>query len=289
MACSEVFAPAKINLTLAVTGRRPDGYHELESLVVFARELGDRVAVRPAGELSLSVSGPLAAGVPTGEDNLVMRAARRLAAARGVTAGAAITLEKCLPHGGGLGGGSSDAAAAIKALAALWGVAPLEGAEALALGADLPVCLAAPVPQVMRGIGEILSPVKGLPELHLVLVNPGVHLDTGAVFRTLARLYPEETPPGEALPEAGDFEGFHGWLLGQHNALTKCAAELDDGVPEVLAALRALPDCRDADMSGSGSTCWSLFESAGAAALGAGVLAARHPGWWIRPCAVAGS
>lgn len=278
-------APAKVNLTLYVTGLRADGYHLLDSLVVFAG-VGDRLTVAPdAAGLSLTVSGPAAAGVPADGSNLVIKAAERLQALRGVTAGARIALEKHLPHGGGIGGGSSDAAVAIRLLADLWGVAPLTAAEALPLGADIPVCLAAPAPQRMRGIGEDLSPAPGLPPMWLVLVNPGVAMPTPAVFRAYdAR--PAPVARSLAPPPAGlDFAGFANWLAGQGNDLASVLndAEGPAHVPQIgaiLGLLRADPACAGAQMSGSGSTCWGLFEAPEAAQAAAARIAQAEPGWW---------
>lgn len=285
----EVFAPAKVNLALHVMGRRADGYHLLESLVVFA-DTGDLLSVTPADELALEVTGPRARGVPTDGSNLVLKAAERLRALRGVSAGARITLEKHLPHGGGIGGGSSDAAAALRALAALWRVAPLDPAEALPLGADIPVCLQAPEPAVFRGIGEILEPVPPLPEAWLVLVNPGVAVATGAVFKRLDAVY-ASAPPGLApFPEPlADPASFAKWLLGQRNDLTKVVAEILPRTLDILESLGSDEACADCDMSGSGSTCWGLFFDPVAARAAADRIAAAHPKWWVRAARVLGS
>ena len=280
---AEVFAPAKINLTLHVTGQRPDGYHLLDSLVVFA-DFGDRLSVAPADSLGLTVSGPLARGVPVDGRNTVLRAAALLRARRGVAAGAALTLEKRLPHGAGIGGGSSDAAAAIRLLARHWNVPPLTPTEALELGADVPVCLFAPAPMFMRGIGDLVVPAPRLPVCWLVLVNPGIEVSTAKVFALHDRLYDCASLPLDPAQGFGDFDGFLAWLLGQRNDLTKVArdASLAPVVGDVLGALRALPGCHDADMSGSGSTCWGLFRHEADARRAANRLGAAHPDWWIR-------
>ncbi len=284
----EAFAPAKINLTLEITGRRADGYHLLHSLVVFARDLGDGLSVSAADDLSLHVTGPMASGVPAGEDNLVLRAARLLAARRDVQPKARIVLEKHLPNGAGLGGGSSDAAAALRALARLWNVAPLSGDEALALGADLPVCLQAPVPALMSGIGETVQPVPGLPEFWLVLVNPGVVLDTARVFEVYAELYGDKD---YREPRAwGDpllLEDLQGWTSQARNALTNCAAELTDRVGAVLKWTWSQAATLDCDMSGSGSTCWGMYGNESAARDVAEAAKAMFPGHWIQVTAVA--
>jgi 4-diphosphocytidyl-2-C-methyl-D-erythritol kinase len=176
----KVFAPAKVNLALHVTGRRDDGYHLLDSLVVFAG-VGDWLDMAMATELSLSVSGPRAAGVPTDRGNLVWRAAE----AFGTDRGARIHLEKHLPHAGGIGGGSADAGATLRGLSALWGVALPDPQAVLSIGADMSVC-AASMPARMRGIGDILDPVPPIPGLWIVLVNPGLEVPTGPVFKALA-------------------------------------------------------------------------------------------------------
>lgn len=276
-------APAKVNLTLRVTGRRPDGFHLLDSLVVFAPAAADRLRVEPATGLRLDVTGPMAAGVPPGEGNLVLRAARALREARGVTAGAAITLEKHLPHGAGLGGGSSDAAAALRALAAGWGVTPLSAGEALALGADVPVCLGAPAPARMSGIGDVLDPVPPLPEAALVLVNPGVPVPTAAVF---ARL---DLPPARPVPtpEWPDVAALADWVAAAGNDLLPAAREIAPPIAQALDALRRTGGCRVAGMSGSGATCFGLFDGIAPAARAARALAAAQPGWWVAASPIA--
>ncbi|WP_373355173.1 4-(cytidine 5'-diphospho)-2-C-methyl-D-erythritol kinase [Pseudoroseicyclus sp. CXY001] len=266
-------APAKVNLALRVTGRRADGYHELSSLVIFAG-VADVLEIAPADGLTLSVDGPRAGGVPGDGRNLVLAAAGRLREARGVTAGAALRLTKYLPHGAGIGGGSSDAAAALTGLAELWGVAPLSAEEALPLGADLPVCLAAPTPQLMAGIGERLSPAPPLPAFGLVLANPGVAVPTGPVFAGLEGRASPPLPPLEAAP----FPEFCAWLRAAGNDLTDPARALCPALPPVLEALSAAPA---SGMSGSGATCWALTETPAEAEEMARTLARAHPGWWV--------
>ncbi|MGZ9809349.1 4-(cytidine 5'-diphospho)-2-C-methyl-D-erythritol kinase [Pseudoroseicyclus sp. H15] len=267
-------APAKVNLALRVTGRRANGYHELSSLAVFAGA-GDKLRLAPDDALSLVVEGPFAGGVPVDSGNLVLKAAEALRRARGVTAGARITLTKHLPHGAGIGGGSSDAAAAITGLASLWGVAPLSGEEALALGADLPVCLAAPAPQLMGGIGERLAPAPALPACGLVLANPGVPVPTGPVFKALNGRFGAPLP---ALPEGIDFPRLCAWLAAAGNDL---AAPAEQICPEITATRAALSAAPASGMSGSGATCWALAESASAAARLAEELGRAQPDWWV--------
>lgn len=272
----EVTAPAKVNLALHVTGRRSDGYHLLDSLVVFA-DLGDRLRFEPAPDLTLEVTGPFAAGVPTDESNLVIKAAALMAGK-----GARITLEKHLPHGGGIGGGSSDAAATLRALSRLWGVDLPEAAAVLSLGADVPVCLKAPAPQRMRGIGEDLVPVSALPQAHLLLVNPGVPVPTRAVFARLAAERGTDNPGLSPMPEATDFDGFARWLSAQRNDLEAPAMAHAPVIAEALAVLRKAQGCALARMSGSGSTVFGLFADADTAAKAAARIGAAVPGWWVR-------
>ena len=272
MATIEGFAPAKINLTLHVTGQRDDGYHLLDSLVVFA-DVGDRIAVAPAEGLSLSVNGPMAEGVPADDSNLVMKAARLLNGDKG----AAITLTKVLPPSSGIGGGSSDAAAALRTLSELW-VRPLpEPVETLPLGADLPVCMGART-QRMSGIGEVLGDVPDLPPLDILLVNPGVSVSTPAVFRALASR--DNPPMSDELPGWADAGAFCDWLKTQRNDMQDAAVALEPVIGEVLEALQGT-DCLHAGMSGSGATCFALFPADGVSAEAARIsVSAAHPQWW---------
>jgi 4-diphosphocytidyl-2-C-methyl-D-erythritol kinase len=269
-------APAKINLTLHVTGRRPDGYHELDSLVVFAGAC-DLLHAAPSDTLSLTVGGPFAAGLSAGPDNLVLRAARALAGQCGMRAGAALHLEKRLPVASGIGGGSSDAAATLRLLAALWGVAPPPAAlHALAagLGADVPVCLA-PAPRRMSGIGEVLLPAPALPDCGMVLVNPGLALETRAVFGARRGGFSAPAPCPSAWADAAAMATD---LAAGANDLEPAALTLCPAIGRVLAALRAQPGCLLARMSGSGATCFALFATARAAQEATARVA--RPGWW---------
>ncbi|MDJ1006510.1 MAG: 4-(cytidine 5'-diphospho)-2-C-methyl-D-erythritol kinase [Paracoccaceae bacterium] len=269
MTTVEVFAPAKINLTLHVTGRRADGYHTLDSLVCFAG-IGDRVSVTKAAETSLGVTGPFARDVPRGADNLVLRAAALL----GVTA--SITLEKNLPVASGIGGGSADAAAAIEALTDLHNV-PLPATDALlTLGADVPVCLMWGMVR-MQGVGERLSPLDGRMSWPMVLVNPGVPVSTRAVFAGLRK--PDNPPMDEPIMEQ-IYNEFPDWLAAQRNDLEAPAIAVAPVIAEVLDALRAEPGCRIARMSGSGATCFAIFDDDDQAADAVSTIAAAHPGWW---------
>jgi 4-diphosphocytidyl-2-C-methyl-D-erythritol kinase len=279
-------APAKVNLTLQVLRRRPDGYHDIESLVVFAGA-GDALSFTAGRSLTLAVRGPTATASGEAADNLVVKAARALAErVEGLKSGRFV-LSKRLPVAAGLGGGSADAAAALRLVArhnriALDDARVLEAARAT--GADVPVCLD-PQTRLMRGIGEILSPPLDLPRLHAVLVNPGIHVPTKDVFAAL-RLAASDKVPGHVIDEAKlprDRDAFIAFLHRHANDLEPPAISLEPTVAKVLAALRALADCRLARMSGSGATCFGVFGSARAAAAAAKALRAKHATWWVRP------
>ncbi len=274
-------APAKINLCLQVHGRRSDGYHLIESLVVFA-ETGDRIEARPAEHLSLAVDGPFANQVPTDGDNLVLRAARALAAALKPDAGAELRLHKCLPVAAGLGGGSADAAATLLALQSIWRLQMDDAALhrlALELGTDLPVCLAAR-PSVMSGIGEVVRPVRKLPVLHLVLVNPGCRLATAAVYGRLGAA--RQQPPPTPLPDAfQDLAALAAVIVGRGNDLEVPARQMTPDIDRVLDRLNGSVDCVAARMSGSGPTCFGMFVSPAAAAAAARTIGAAEPTWWV--------
>ncbi len=265
-------APAKINLTLHVTGQRADGYHLLDSLVVFA-DLGDVIRVEEADALQLDVTGPMAAGVPGGADNLVLRAAGLLDPVRG----ARITLEKHLPSAAGIGGGSSDAAATLRALSALWGVPLPRASVTVTLGADVPMCLT-PVAQRISGIGEGALPVDGWPALPAVLVNPGVSVPTPRVFRALARK--DNAPMPARLPEMGDARAVADFLSEMRNDLS---APAQTEAPVIRDVLGALDDSLFAGMSGSGATCFGLYADDAAARSAAARIAAACPDWWVVP------
>lgn len=255
-------AAAKLNLTLHVTGRRADGYHLLDSLVVFL-DIGDRVTVAP-GPLSLTITGPFAEGLDAGPENLCLRAAR-LAGRE-----AAITLEKNLPVASGIGGGSADAAAVLRALDA-------RPARPEALGADVPVCLASR-PMRMRGLGEILAPLPPLPALHLVLVNPGVALSTPQVYGALTRRDNPAMP--ERLPDFADSAALIRFVAACRNDLQDPALALMPGIADCLAALRD-NGAQLARVSGSGATCFGLYADAAQAQAARDRIAAARPGWWV--------
>jgi 4-diphosphocytidyl-2-C-methyl-D-erythritol kinase len=279
------FAAAKVNLYLQVTGRRPDGYHVLDSLVVFV-DIGDRVSVSAADRLSLEVTGPFNSDLGLDkENNLVLRAARALAAEVGIEAGATVDLVKNLPVAAGIGGGSADAAATLRALLRLWPVSLDRErlfALALNLGADVPVCLDSAT-MVMSGIGGQLEPAPpNWPTLHLVLVTPGCALSTAAVFAAREGEFTPAVPLDLASPSIGDVVAALG---ARRNDLEPIARRLEPAIDATLASLTGQPDCLIARMSGSGATCFGLFASTVAASRAAANLSAAHSSWWV----VAGS
>jgi 4-diphosphocytidyl-2-C-methyl-D-erythritol kinase len=276
-------APAKVNLTLRVTGRRADGYHDIESVVAFA-DLCDRLSLTPTDKLTLAVVGPGAGQTGADVENLVLKAARALAArVAGIKLGA-FRLEKNIPVAAGLGGGSADAAAALRLLAEANNLAvddPRLVAAAGATGADVPVCLD-PRPRLMRGIGDILSAPLPLPRLSAVLANPGVALPTKSVFsRWMPSADPARPLDPAALAKMQNEEQLLDWLAGQPNDLEAPAIALAPAIAGALAALRGLPGCRLARMSGSGATCFALFSSAAESVSAAKTLRAKFPQWWI--------
>lgn len=264
-------APAKVNLALHVTGRRPDGYHLLDSLVVFAR-VGDMLEAEPAAGVSLTLGGKFGGSLGVDGDNSVLRAAALL---RPQGQGAALRLTKVLPVAAGLGGGSADAAAALRLLARLWGLPLPRAEETLALGADVPVCLAGRAAR-MRGIGERLDPVD-LPPFWLVLANPGVPVSTPAVFAALAA---RENPGLPPIPALGDAAELCAWLGKTRNDLETPARAIAPEVAATLEALAAQPGCGLARMSGSGATCVGIFAKEAAALDAMAALRAAHPRWW---------
>jgi 4-diphosphocytidyl-2-C-methyl-D-erythritol kinase len=274
-------ARAKINLFLHVGARREDGFHPLQSLAIFAA-FGDRLAVEDAEELSLAVEGPFAAALTDG-DNLVLKAARALAARAGHPAKAKITLTKNLPVASGMGGGSADAAAALRALVALWRLDLDDGALceiAKELGSDIPVCVPS-VPAFMEGRGEILTPIASLPRLPILLVNPGLAVPTKDVFGALAdRRGAEMALPRGRFNDLADLLRF---LEVTGNDLEAPALALQPVIGEVLSSLRALPGALFTRMSGSGATCFALMPDDSGCARGAAALKQKHPDWWVQP------
>jgi len=267
-------APAKINLFLHVGEKRPDGYHALQSLVAFTAA-GDDLAFSAGKNLSLTIEGPFGAGLSAGDDNLVVKAARALSADKG----ASIVLNKNLPVASGIGGGSADCAATLRGLSQLWGLSQ----DALilqkigeTLGSDVPVCITSR-PQWMEGRGEVLTELPSLPGLPIVLVNPGVGVPTGKVFGAL------KDRRGVALPLPSRFAGADdliAYLKDTSNDLEAPARIIAPDVNTVLEEI-AGEGALLARMSGSGATCFGLFESDETAVRAAATLRKRYPGWWV--------
>jgi len=277
-------APAKVNLFLHVDPPAADGYHPLASLVAFA-DVGDGVTVEPSDRLSLSVTGPFGAGLD-GPDNLILKALRALGEAAGIgEPGLKVTLDKRLPVAAGLGGGSSDAGAALRlareALALSLDDAALARVAAV-VGADGPMCLF-PQTALAEGRGDLLTPEPRLPPLHGVLVNPGVPSPTGAVYRA----YDAGSVAADdrsAPPADWSVETVIDWLAVQRNDLQAPAVALEPAIGEALTAVSATPGVALARMSGSGATVFGLCFDADAAAMAADRLAAWRPVWWVRAC-----
>lgn len=276
-------ANAKINLFLHITGRRANGYHELDSLAVFASTadtLELTLAEGVGGRAALSIEGPFGAGLQADEGNLVLRAAAVLRdkAKKADLSDLSIRLMKNLPVASGIGGGSADAAAALRMISQAWGLDCLN-LEALGetLGADVPVCVAGR-PRRMQGIGEILSDVPPLPRCFMVLVNPGVPVATPAVFKAWRASEAPFTPAAELSPRWDTFDAMISDLERTHNDLQAPAIALCPVIGDVLAVLRSRTGCALARMSGSGATCFGLFEREADALAASAALLAK--GWW---------
>jgi 4-diphosphocytidyl-2-C-methyl-D-erythritol kinase len=278
-------ARAKVNLFLHVGDKRDDGFHPLQSLAVFT-EAGDSLRVDQASGLTLDLDGPFAAGLQMEQDNLVLRAARALAQAANQPADARLALTKNLPVASGIGGGSADAAAALRGLSALWKLdwdqSRLREIGA-ALGSDIPVCVAS-LPSFMAGRGEILTPAESFPRLALLLVNPRVTVPTKDVFAALT----QRSGVGSSLPNGPlrDYADLLRFLETTRNDLEAPARALQPVIGDVLSALAALPGALFTRMSGSGATCFAIFPDDDSCARAAPTLAAAHADWWIQPTAV---
>lgn len=286
MTTVNVFAPAKINLTLHVTGQRDDGYHLLDSLVTFA-SVGDRLSIVSGNALSLTVEGPEAAGVPADFDNLALRAASLIQ-----EDGAALVLEKHLPAASGIGGGSADAAAAWRGMICLKDKAFDTFAQAsdahfkthlealTRLGADVPMCIACK-PMRARGVGDLLEVVP-LPTLYAVLVNPRLPVSTPSVFKALSS---KTNPPmPDRLPAFADAAALIDWLGGMRNDLEPAALAVQPAIADVLDVLADQKGCGLARMSGSGATCFGVFDTEASAKDAARKLYHAHPDWWVAGC-----
>ncbi len=288
MPSSEEYARAKVNLSLRVVGRRPDGYHDLESVVAFA-DVGDHLTLEPGPALELVMAGPGAQDCGASDDNLVLKAARLLAErVDGLKAGR-LTLDKQLPVASGIGGGSADAAAALRLLARLNDIAADDARildAALRTGADVPVCVGSRA-CVMSGVGDHIAPMA-LPSLPCVLVNPRIPVATAAVFRTLG------LKPGELRVGITDVVAAKGWpadgadanawfaaLNASGNDLEAPALEVEPRIGDVLDALRGLDGVQLARMSGSGATCFALLKDPASAQAAGERLSREHPNWWV--------
>lgn len=278
-------APAKLNLFLHITGKRADGFHLLESLTFFT-EFGDSVEVSEASALSLTITGPFADNIEG--DNLVLRAARLLQQQAGIKTGAAITLHKHIPVSAGLGGGSADAAATLIALQRLWKLSPDAAtlhSIALQLGSDVPACLLG-APGWMTGTGDHVRALHLPQGAWLVLVNPLQPLLTATVFRNWKGSF---TAPVTVPPGWENTASLAIWAAGQSNALEAPARALMPAIDEILASIAATGHCLLARMSGSGATCFGLYDNETSATKAATQLKASHPHWWVTATAMKGT
>jgi 4-diphosphocytidyl-2-C-methyl-D-erythritol kinase len=280
-----VFAPAKINLFLHVGSKRADGYHELESLVVFA-SVGDELVFKRADELSLSIDGPFADALTRDPDNLVLKAAGALAAHAGVRKGARITLTKSLPVASGIGGGSADAAATLRGLNTLWKLhlAP-EALRTIAaqIGSDVPVCVGSK-PAWMEGRGERVHDMRRMPEVHMLLVNPGIAISTAQIFGALEKR--DRVSPMSFPGVLGNLDGLLGYLQASKNDLEPPARALAPVIDDVLTMLASTgaPFVR---MSGSGATCFGIYEDAAQAKAAAAAVSRAQTEWWVQVSQIA--
>ncbi len=262
---------AKVNLCLHITGKRADGFHLLESLVVFPK-FGDVLQVSESDCLSLTIDGPFSKGLST-SNNLVLQAANLLATNRG----AAIRLTKNLPIFSGIGGGSSDAAATLRILSQYWKIALPKYTEIQKLGADVPVCMSHSS-QIMRGTGEVLSPISGLPEFAILMVNSGLPVSTSEIF---AALPCTDNPKMEPFDAFESFEDMVEYLKRQRNDMQTAASELAQEITSIIKTLERFPDCAMARMSGSGGTCFGLFKTLQLAKIACCEIESKHPEYWV--------
>ena len=274
-------APAKVNLYLRVLDRRDDGYHRIDSVIAFAA-VGDIVTAFPADPIALEIDGPFAAALGGGSDNLVLRAAHALAEEAGIGHGAALSLTKNLPVAAGIGGGSADAAATLRLLTRLWRL-DIDPAAlrriALSLGADVPACLDGRTSRA-GGIGDVLEPVPALPAMAIVLVNTGCPVETAAVYGARTGPFSGPAPPPARF---ADVVSAARWFGALGNDLSDAARRIEPSISDTLAAIEAEDGCLLARLSGSGATCFAVFETAAAANAAASRLSHAHPGWWVRP------
>jgi 4-diphosphocytidyl-2-C-methyl-D-erythritol kinase len=276
MASKTYFAAAKVNLSLLVTGKRSDGYHLLHSLTTFAN-FGDVITMTPANEFKFTQSSAFK-NLPEDDNNLIVRTAHKMAEKFNKPLSCHIHLNKKIPIGAGLGGGSSDVAATVKALIDLWGITP-EKEELqnflLSIGADAPACYYAR-PCVFEGIGEVITPVSTLPQMHAVLVYPNKFCSTIDVFKKYNGEFSKAPEPPHGVE-------VWNYLKNNDNDLTQSAIE---NIPEINDALNVLEKTRDvvlSRMSGSGSCCFGIFETKDQANQAAEKIQKERPNWWVRP------
>ncbi|WP_421792430.1 4-(cytidine 5'-diphospho)-2-C-methyl-D-erythritol kinase [Hyphobacterium sp.] len=283
------FAPAKINLTLRVGAVREDGYHPIDSLVVFA-DWGDRLSLKPAADLSLQITGPQAGGIPPGDDNLVLRATRALAKAAGRTATGHLTLDKNIPAGAGIGGGSADAAAALRLFNRLWELDwPLDmlagiGAE---IGSDVPACVWSQ-PLRMTGRGERIRRIEDWPDFPALLVNPGKSVTTADVFRAFDQMS-QNTGTAFRAPEMQTTASLLAALAEATNDLTEPALQTEPAIAQILNALDVTGKPALVRMSGSGATCFALYGSIDDRNYADAQLKSTYPHWHCFPVLLAGA
>ena len=269
----KVTAHAKVNLTLHVVGQRANGYHELQSLVCLT-EFGDQIHLSPAADFSFQVIGPNASGIPVDESNLVVQAAKFMAQKHSKSLDCQIILEKNLPMASGIGGGSSDAAAVMRALSQYFSVPLPNVDELMTLGADIPVCMTTGL-TLMEGAGEDVTQLSAAPNWGVVLVNPNVGVSTPAVFNALNSK--RNLPMQDVAENCVDIA----WLGDQRNDLESPAMAIVPEVGAVVDAISAAPHCQMARMSGSGATCFGVFADIKHANAAAERLQRAHPDWWV--------
>lgn len=274
MKTAKIFAPAKINLTLHVTGQRGDGYHLLDSLVAFA-DVGDWLTLKPAPRSLIQAIGPEVANLPVNESNLARQAIRKLAGEDSFE----LCITKNLPVSSGIGGGSADAAAAMRGVHYLKGLrSSPDTQQTTELGADVPMCVGS-APCRAQGIGDQLRPVT-LPRIPAVLVNPRIPVSTLEVFKALPSC--DNTPLGN-IPNNPELGILFNWLRTRRNDLEQPAIGLVPEIASVLSALRSISGCQIARMSGSGATCFGLFHRRDSAIQASEVIKEKYPSWWVVP------
>lgn len=273
------FAPAKINLYLHVSEKLENGYHALDSLIAFAN-VGDEITLTPAAEFSLHIDGPFAESIPADENNLAMKAAKLFTDKTGKPLNCQMTLTKNLPASAGIGGGSADAAAALRALEQFWDIKlPKPDILAIcnALGADVPVCYANRAARIL-GIGNVQDTRYALPTLHAVLINPLIPCPTGSIFKNF------NEPFQTREPDIAEGDAFLPFIKAQKNQLTPAAIQAVPDIEHILSALRSQKNCLFARMSGSGASCFGIFESEEDSTNAARAIESQNPHWWVRAC-----